>query len=235
MANEFRLIPGTLPEPYCFESFQKLYSDTFLLGQIVAVNGSVFYNLGDTEPTPELRDYPWFRTLDGYWYFWSTAVGAWVRPHAVPASGSERRIWVGDLTALQTYDGGNAMASGAASGPMWEQDTDFNGRIPMGVGTLPTSGDAIALGVNDGADEITLDATNLPPHSHGVKSAPDGTPGSGFNYNDIEESSSDEPEEILQTTETGGDAGATAPTDILNPVRGVYFIKRTGRLYYLPV
>lgn len=243
MANEFRLLPGTLPDPYCFTSWQQTYADFFNLGQIIAVNGSRFYNLGDAEPVAELRDFPWFRTLDGYWYYWSTTAGAWVRPFWPLASSKKRILWVGSIADLTAEDGGDANPVGFAAGPFWEVDTLFADRLPIGVGAIVPA----VLGTA-GSKDVTLAAGQVPPHSHyfGVEAAPSGghpdlviTDGPGHlrvgGGLTVQWFSDENTTHGAQTRSDGPGLAAPSATTILNPVIGVYWIKRTARIAALPV
>lgn len=243
MSQIVKLIPGTLPggTGYCFTDFQQLNVDIVsqMSGQLQG--GAAFYNLGEDEPDPDLRSFPWFKPSTGQW--WSYNFGAWVRPNPEEASSDARRIFIGDLTALQTYDGGDTMALGDASGPMWEQDTDFDDRIPIGVKTII----AAVLGTAGSGSDLVLQASNLPNHNHylgldGVGVTVDSKVGhlrvgAGTDV-DYLFTAGDTTTQAAVTRNHGNNFGASDDTvqptgiSILNPVIGVYFIKRTPRGWY---
>src|SRR5688572_10156107 len=76
--------------------------------------GQSFYNFGDTKPAVEFNAYPWLRTIDMRWYYYS---GGWISP--VNYDANDRRWYAGTLVQLQTYDGGDLGAPSDRSGPMW--------------------------------------------------------------------------------------------------------------------
>lgn len=249
-SNEFRLIPGSLDPAYCFESFQKLNVDLFSIAQVISVNGSRYYNLSSTEPAPDKRDFPWFYTVDGFWYYWSVDVGLWVRDHPVPPSSQSRILWVGTTTDLQSYDGGNSDPPGDASGPIWEEDTDFRAKFPVGPGTMP-SGTVIDPGDTGGIDEVTIPVSALPRHQHIVpicspnSNTADPTSGqvSTVQYgqgkpqgsgNVVDDSTGSYARSFPLTSESSSDPTPTTPPDpidLLPPYRAAMVIKRTARRF----
>lgn len=211
---------------------------------VTNITGTCYYNLGPNAPGVNNRVYPWFRTdsdeQDGWWY-WNTSVGAWVRRHPIEPGTSIRMIWVGTLVELATFDGGDNNTPGDASGPMWEVDTDFSAKFPVGVGAFPVSG-TISVGENTtstgvtGEDVHELTSDELPEHTHALTC--DGLPGvfwdtfvqeAGPDSNDSFSFQNDEPKTCDETgvNTTTGDGHNNLP-----PMIGVYFIKRTSRLYY---
>ena len=77
--------------------------------------------------------------------------------------------------ALKDYDGGNGCTSSTVTstqGAMWEEDTDFVGRVPIGAGLIPgTTTPAITTAVGDptGVAEHTLTEAEggVGVHTHG--------------------------------------------------------------------
>jgi hypothetical protein len=137
-------------------------------------------------------------------------------------------------------------AFGSASGPMWEVDTAFEGRMPLGVGTTP-AGTAITVATNYGNDQVTLAEMNLPEHYHYVarstqqnSSSISATQtmayiGGGYGNENYVLQGLDvasNPANVGQTS-AFGEASPTAVTT-LGPSRGVYFIKRTARVFFIP-
>lgn len=214
------LVPGTLPPGFCPTSEQQRLNGYSAVTHAVLEAGMVFYNYGPDKPSVANQAYPWFRTTDGRWYYFS---GVWKSP--VNYSLFERRIFTGSTTDLETYDGGDGGLASPTSGPMWEVDTVYNGRILMGSGAIPTSSPAkvLAVGEDYGAGSQTLTTAQLPAHSHQVTTATNDS-GSGYPY--------------TGTGSTAGVAYATSQTgsgeavSIIPPVSGVLFIKWSGRLYY---
>lgn len=232
------LTPGTLPTGYCFTTLQQLYNDFIRFTTAYLPNTYNTHNYGSTTPIAEDRDKAWFRLFgDGSpdrWYVYYN--GAWVAPHPVPASGSERRLWVGDLTSLQTYDGGSAAAVSATTGPFWEEDTNFQGRSPMGPGAIPTSNPAktLAVGENYGEGAHLQTAQELGPHTHPFSHARVEGSGSG----DI--TGTDVIQGDIGTGPQTGTASALTNTyattqqtmPVVHPVRGIFVIKRSARTFY---
>jgi microcystin-dependent protein len=132
-------------------------------------------NFGSSTPAAEDQDKPWFRTTaTGEFdrvYSYSSTYGKWVSPHPAPYSGSERRIWVGSEAALLSYDGGDgsSAAPAATTGAMWQIDTTFAFKMPIGVGTGPDSGTLLAVGNTGGEEQHELlqdEGAQAPDHQH---------------------------------------------------------------------
>jgi len=228
MSNFKPLIPPSLPANFCPQTLQQLFDQWTTAG--IYLDGETKYVISENEPAGDDRDKLWVKKdasggLVGVYLYGG---GQWIREHPVPAGGSERRLWVGNLTTLQSYDGGNSQAVGAASGPIWEEDPVFAGLFPVGVGTFDNRGNVGVLGTG-GVDEHALSVAELPSHSHGIDmwqrtdaernlygmKDPDAVTPSGV------------PDKTVQTQTTGGgDAHTNLP-----PYIGAYFIRRTARIY----
>jgi hypothetical protein len=216
------ILPGTLPPGICFSNEQERLNTfaEYMEAQLAA--GMAFYNYGDSAPQPAYQSYPWLRTQDMRWYYFESV---WKSP--IPTySLYERRIWVGDTTQLQTYDGGDANPLSTISGPTWEVDTTFAGYSPMGVGTIPGSDPSKTLSLLEqyGVGSQTLLIANLPEHSHTLGFASSDT-GSGF----PQAGNGSTEAETYTTSEVGSDT----PFSIVHPVVGVYLVKRTIRTFYV--
>lgn len=203
-------------------------------GKAVQPDSLSLFNYGDTVPTPDLRIYPWFRTIGGFPDRWYAYIGDWLAPHPVPASSSYRAMWVGNLTDLITYDGGEAGTIDASHGAMWEEDTNFAGRFPIHPGTVPDSLTNVIVGTNYGVGQFTLTLDSLPAHSHafnlGTGSDWVGTQNAGSQQSMTQGTASTA---TFNTAAAGGNAdGTTTPVPLLPAARGVYLIKRTARVYY---
>jgi len=229
------------PDGYCYPGDPDTFATDIMQYTEVVFNavGNIYYNMGPDIPGADYRIYPWLRTEQGFedgWYYWDDTIGAWIKPHPTPASGGERRCFVGSTTDLQTYEGGNANAVDDADGPFWEVDSSFAARFPVGVGSFDNAGD---VGVTDtttstavaGEDEHTLTEAEMPPHTHGYFDARIGS-GEGIQGDT-------DPNMVMykhpSNDDCSGDTCSTGdgdPHNNLPPFYGVYFIKRTARIYF---
>jgi len=244
------ILAGTLPPGNCPTTLQdtlNLFANNM---QAVLANGRSFYSIGDTKPAPEFQIYPWLRTTDGRWYVFQ---GVWRSPNNYDAN--ERRLWVGDLTQLISYDGGSAGTVTPTTGPMWIEDTTAQGRSPMGPGAIPgttSPAKTLAVGEQYGNGEYTLTDANgavgLHKHPIGVcdPTSDDGVfpiqgattvPGWSGHYI-VGGGTQNYPTETtanLFSLAAGNDGkGITAtPFSIVHPVIGIYIIKPSGRAFYV--
>lgn len=111
---------------------------------VVTFPGSLTpWNIGAQVPSVDNRDKPWLKTdaLDGSVigvFSWNTVQAQWTSNHWQNNGGTpplqERRIFVGTLTDLETYDGGSPGTVSAVTGPYWVQDTALTDGFPVGVG-----------------------------------------------------------------------------------------------------
>ena len=235
------LVPPSLPVNYCPTNYQTLANDIISGTQAIfnSTIGNSFFNFGASFPAINNRVYPW---LDDQGLWWIFTQGFWIRKNPVDAAGQERRMFVGSTTDLGLYDGGDGSVTVTnVTGPMWEVDTAFEARFPVGVGAFAASGAVAVNGTSTatsvvGEDKHTLDASEIPTHTHALDSngkpavfwdsfvqeaGGDGNPSYSFNGS------------VPQTsTLTGGTTGGGLPHNNLPPFYGVYFIKRTARVYY---
>lgn len=241
---------GTWPVGYCPTTYQEWLQTAADNLKAVLENGRAFYNLGDTKPAPEFQAYPWLRTTDGRWYVYS---GVWRAP--TNYSLFERRLFVGTLTDLETYDGGSAGISGSpTSGPMWEEDEDYRGRSPMGPGDIVDTSPVKTLVVNEqwgsGVHTLTAAEGANAEHTHGIGVAdltsddaylPVGGTSTVPTWQSQYVTGGGTPDHTQQTTanlftlKSGADGlGVPDPTpfNIVHPVVGCYVVKWTGRLYF---
>ena len=241
------LTPPSLPVSYCPLNYQNLAND--IIGGTQAVFnstiGNSFFNFGPTYPAINNRIYPW---LDENGQWWIYDQGFWLRKNPVTAA-YERRIYVGTTTDLLSYDGGDGTTTATSTtGPMWEVDTEFEARFPVGVGAFVASGAVAVLGKTTstsiaGEDQHKLTIPELAAHTHDVaikvfghggedgdRSAADGgtTSNTVTNNTTIFPSSTIDPDLDAKAVSVGGDIAHNN----LPPFYGVYFIKRTIRVYY---
>lgn len=168
------LLPGSLPLNYCFTDFQSFYN-TIIALTTASVSGTVnFFNYGSTEPDPADRNKPWLRLLNSgapdKWYVYYG--GAWVSPNPVAASGIERRFVEASLADVWTYDGGSGdnptvVVPSGHVGAMWEEDTNYAARFPLGAGTLPST-TVVGVGDTGGEEKHVLVTAELPAHLHSL-------------------------------------------------------------------
>lgn len=266
MPTELPLTPGVLPAP--FTCYQPLYNEMFALG---AAQGPAITGLLIQDATPDAGDHDkgWIPTaggvprFPGYVFVWHAVLGHWVSRNAINASDASRRLYVGANTSIDTYDGGDGGAPGAASGPMWARDTLFDGRFPIGVGDIPGSSPlASIVSPLDTTDSLgasgeykhVLTAPEVEGHFHGVGT--DGQPGGGDPPIMISRPWSTAPTSYTERfedtpgTDSWGDggpisSGTMSTTDPIQgpvpsnghntmpPFIGVFVIKRTAREFYV--
>jgi hypothetical protein len=227
------LTPPSLPVGYCPTNYQQLANDV-ISGTQANFNSSIgnsFFNYGPTTPALNNQVYPWLDENGNWWIFQS---GYWLRQHPIAAGSAERRIYVGTTTDLQTYDGGNTNAPSNWSGPMWEVDTLFEARFPVGAGTFAASGVVSVNGTTTstavaGEDKHTLVTSEIPKHSHTMTWDSQDTSGGNQLKTLYYGPDANVPNDIVKNS---GDAGGDAAHNNLPPFYGVYFIKRTARVYY---
>ena len=223
------LTAPSLPANYCPASYQKLAND-IIGGTQATFNstiGNSFFNFGPTYPAINNRIYPW---LDENGQWWIYDQGFWSYKNTVAANGYDRRIFVGTTTDLLSYDGGDGTSGTPTNytGAMWMVDTLFDARFPVGAGTFAASG---AVAVNGtatatsivGEDQHTLTVPEIPAHTHNffplVTADANNGGANGVQYGTTAN---------VATSSTGGGAAHNN----LPPFYGVYFIKRTSRVYY---
>lgn len=256
------LTPPSLPVGYCPLNYQTLAND-IISGTQATFNSSIgnsFFNYGASTPALNNQVYPW---LDENGEWWVRVSGYWARKNPIPANGPERRIFVGTAADVLSYDGGDGTAvASQMAGPMWEVDTAFDARFPVGVGAFAASGTVNVKGTTTttsvvGEDKHTLTVPETPfnEHTHGVAQLIAPANDDYYLVNKSWTGLGSYPTQILQgaagsggggsgpsittgdvgTTnadKTGNDSQNAIGHNNLPPFYGVYFIKRSGRVYY---
>lgn len=238
-----KIIPGTLPAGYCYPSNPQTLNNDILTRASVSLSSSSFTVIitSASQPPATDRDKLWMNTADDRLYRWGDA--HWISRHPFDPDSKVRYWYMGDITSMVTFDGGAAGGVALTTGPMWVEDTDFAGRVPLHAGALPTSGTVTVQGDDGGADQITLADVNTPPHVHdgiayirGVGGATMSDPSgeSTVFYHEDDGHTTNVADTFhnagLRTNEIVGTSGEAF--DSMNPYRVGYWIKRSGRTYY---
>lgn len=229
-----------LPENYCFST-----PNRFALDIVANMSGYVpgEYSViidSETEPSAEDRGKPWYKLLPGgapsgklYKYY----LGKWVSPNPVEPESAERRIWTGSEAELWSYDGGDgtdpsSSAPTATTGAMWERDTAFDFRFPLGAGTSPKP-TTVSVGETGGSEEVTLTPDQLGGHTHNATLSGGPNLGADGGTAGLDEGDGDR-ESVTAKYSWTVDIEATGdePHSNMPPYVAVYFIKRTLRQYY---
>ena len=145
MANEtkMRVVTPTVPPGFCLSVAGII--GLFKQLQVFFPGVYAVFNIGPDEPTIENRDKEWHKTdpttgiMVGI-FNWAPTLGIWAKNHwnngILPTYG---RVWfAGPASAIDTFDGGESGTLSSSTGPFWEIDTDWNDKIPIGVGTAYT-------------------------------------------------------------------------------------------------
>lgn len=234
-----------LPVSYCFTTPQRFALDIaaglsgYLPGQFTTIIDS------DSEPAVADRDKLWHKTVAGApsGYIFKFFNGSWVASHPVEPSGDERRIFVGVESDIWAYDGGDGAnptttPPTAATGAMWEKDAAFDFRMPLGAATSPAPNNTlVAVGGTGGEEKHSLTVPEIPPHGHLVGTEQGGvvvaegmislTGFAGINTVSVAGPSVG----ATVTSNTGGTTGVVVPHENMPPFIGVYFVKRTARIF----
>ena len=243
---------GTLPPGYKPSDWQDLVTKLEAIFNAYLPGSYKPVNYGSTTPAAEDQDRPWVRTNgdgspDRTYVFFN---GKWVARHPVDPASDERRMWVGTLVGLRSHDGGDGTTDvpTATTGAMWEEDTAFRDKIPMGV--LDATGQVQTPLATAGAltDSITLTVDQIPRHRHEItveaSSAAEST-GELYDADSTGVMKSDSGVElgwdagdsrnVVGFTRYYGDSAASEfDVDTLPPVIGVFVIKRSARYFWTP-
>jgi hypothetical protein len=170
MSLTLPITPTSLPQGFCPASYQEMWNEFAAHGNVVIPNGGLSgISVSATKPTDQSR--PWLqldefgRPIRLYWF----ASGSWLSLHPLP-SGST--IWWFDtLPNLNTFDGGDASAESAVTGPMWRQAKRLDGTLiaaqfPIVAGTLPST--TVLANGDVGGEENHVLLPSETNHFHGT-------------------------------------------------------------------
>lgn len=152
--------------------------------------------------------------------------GRWLSQHPLPPGFI--MLWTDALPNLNTFDGGEAGDVFESAGPMWELVANSSARFPLGVGTLPSTA-SVAANATAGAETVILDKEQLPVHSHTITSE------AGCDINQTSNrtlAGTDGDAGEFQGSMSTGETGSGNPVNIMPPWFGVYFLRRTNRVFY---
>lgn len=241
--NLFRLTPPTLKPGWCPKTEQERINVEIGGTQVTYLiqTGTSFFNYGPNTPAPENRIYPWINTTDGRLYTFQG--GMWTSPNPREPDG-EWIIWPGTEQELWSYDGGdgvdpNSVAPTDTTGAMWQVVAAMAGRMPIGVGTVPSDGSVartLIVGNTGGEGKHSLAEDEMPPHTHDVKIvARNSSGGGGGAVTSGTDNTTDNSIPPFTSDSAGGDTQTppvVVPHENLPPYRVVYFAVRTQRKYY---
>lgn len=249
ISNAF--VPPTVPAGFCNLTPQQQIN--YLWENTQFVSSTSFTNLliQAAEPNPIDRDKAWLRLTGAGLvpeFLYTYAMGSWVSLYSPPAGGNERMLWVGTEAELWSYDGGDgvdpsSVAPTATTGSFWQRDTDFDGRVPVGTGTVPGSdpSQSITVATNYGEASHTILQTELPATLNFTATL------QGFKTN-LE--GADAPQWLAPAGSGGGipttpatetasfsfiNAGGGVKLQMLPAARGVIYAKRTQRTMRTPI
>lgn len=225
--------PLTLPENIC-NSITSIQAQLDIFAQYLSVTypGDITgISVGATPPTDTTKAWLKLDTLgrpDKLYYY----MGSWLAMN--PLVPGFTMIWTDALPDLNTFDGGDStLPVGYANGPMWEVVSSLAQRLPLGVGTLPDTSTVVGVGDTGGSETHAITIPELPAHHHTVTSKP------GLDINNAATVprtlfGTSDPQEFNSTNDTG-DTGSGTAMSLMPPYVGVYFLRRTARLYYVGV
>ena len=223
MPSNLAIIPPQLPSH--LSCYQTLINEG--VGKaVVQLDTTGFTNIimQSSAPSATQRNYAWYNTNDDLVYRWDATVSAWVKRHPLAPGTSVKWFWTGSLAAIETLDGGESGTIGDAAGPMWQRDTDMDGKIAIAAGTLP-SGAVLTIGDEGGEDKHTMTTSELVAHTHTVELDGGGNDGSTKVWTAQDDNA-------VALTYTTSSTGSTTPFNVLNPYLVGVWLERTARIYY---
>lgn len=236
MSTEVTLTAGSLAVGYCYPAAPQSLLNAFVAAMQASLPGTLnTFVFGSSTPGVDDQDKVWIKVdaANAFVGIYTYAYGSWVTPHDIPASSSLRMIWVGTEADLWAHDGGDgtnpsSVAPTATTGAMWQRDTDFDFRVPIGIGTNATAYGGvyttIGVGGTGGEEKHALTDKEI-SHRHEIlnKNVVAGaTLASGSAYAQTDAGYS---------AYVGNTDGTKDAHENLPPYRGVIICKRTARIY----
>lgn len=240
------LTPATLPSGFCPGTEQERLNEYArrLLGQLPGNYSTI--NYGNTKPSAIDQDKPWIRTNGDATFdrIYTYANGAWRSKHLIEPNFIMPYWYVGTLTAqiVAALDGGTYISptpTSADNGPFWELASEMAAKFPIHPGTFASGVSMVGAGTG-GSEKVTLAKSQIPPHQHEIPpynlSGTSGATTQILVRNDLQDFGNN------LVTSDGTDKGvgnsnpsapAALPHDNIPPYVGLYFIRRTARLYYI--
>lgn len=218
------IVESGTPPGLCYTT---LSADIPIIAQYLRAlfNGNE-WNTGSSTPPAENRDRPWARTNsdgtpDGVWFY---SGGFWLQKHE--AATGLVAMYEGSLASIDTFDSGEVGVVSSMTGPFWEPVTQMAARSPIHPGTLP-SGTIINIGDNIGEEKHVMALNELIEHSHIIKTFSAGAIGGDGGH------ILNEPDPAADVDHATEPEGQSPPDgmNVIQPSRGIWFIRRTARLY----
>jgi hypothetical protein len=171
-----------------------------------------------TTPTADNKDKPWLNLNDGRWYIFID--GYWISRH--PIVPGLVVMYEGTEVSIEALDGGEAGAITAVTGAFWQKVSQMDARMPIGPGILPSTL-SVAVTNTGGAEKHTLTLAEIPSHSHSWDGPENRLEERGDGANHVWRGTA---------AATTGAAGGGMAHNNMPPYYGIYFVRRTGRLWY---
>ena len=238
--NIVQVQAGVLPAGFCPATYQDILNGFASESTVTLPDSASSLQVSATKPSDTTKPWQQLDSLGRPTRIYVFAQGAWLSLH--PDFPGKIIMYLGVLPDFTIFDGGDANALGAYSGPMWQLcNTALDGsgtqiltaQVPLGVGTLKST-KVVNVQDTGGEENHILTGQEMPPHTHPINqvvaASTNNFAGGGFNGATIQD---------INTGSAGGDpTTGTPPTKALGhntlpPYVGVYFLQRTSRKFYL--